>query len=386
MKLRKRLALYEALRKRRDSLRALLDPLARGEAELDLAANIELANASIIEKASVPRGPSRPNKVKYVLIAIVLGLALGGWLAYAIDGLDETIRTPENLKRAAPLQVLGSISLMNRRMSKHGRGRAFVADARAGFALAEEFRSLRTGLLTAAPWKKEGRSGAILVTSPGLGEGKTTISVNAAEAFAQLGRPVVIVDADIRRARVHEILDCPRGPGLVDVLQGEVPLKDAVRETALQNLLILPAGSVTSQPAEILASDKVQPLIHELKTNYGIVWIDSPPVMLVADSRTLVPLADLILLVVRSTSTRRRELERTYELVVTAAGACEDPTAAAKIVAVLNGVPYAVSKQYGYYRSAYGRYYYRPATPAASPASAAREQETASAEGGPNAT
>jgi len=363
VKLRSQLAAYEALRQKRDSLRGLLNPLSREQAELGFAANIDLANASVTEPATIPFAPSRPNKIKYMLIAIVLGLAMGGWLAYAIDGLDETIRTPDNLRKTAPINVLGTVSVMGRAVARRGNGRAFAADSVGAFVLAEEFRSIRTGLLTTATWYKEGTCGVVLATSPGLGEGKTTISVNTAEAFAQLGKPVIIVDADIRRARVHDMLSTPRAPGLVDVLEGKTALKDAVRRTDVPNLSLLPAGGETHRPAEILASDGVAALIDELKKDYALVWIDSPPVMLVADARSLVPRADLVLIVVRSTSTRRREFERTYELVAAAAGVRDHAEAADRIVAVVNAAPDSVAKQSGYYRSGYGRYY-RPNAPA----------------------
>jgi succinoglycan biosynthesis transport protein ExoP len=364
MKLRSLMARYEPLLQKRNSYKALLNPLARGEAELDLAVNIDLPDATVIDRAAPPLGPSRPNKMKYLLIAVVLGLAMGGWLAYAIDGLDETVRSPEVLRASVPINVLGTISVMGRKVVRGANGRAFASDSMSSFILAEEFRSLRTGLLTAGKWTKEGRSGVILATSPGLGEGKTTVSVNTAEAFAQLGKPVVIVDADIRRARVHQMLGCARAPGLVDVLEGSVPLERAIKPTTQPNLFVLPAGTDSTRPAEILASDRVRQLIDELKRTYALVWIDSPPVMLVADARSMVSYADLVLIVVRSTSTRRREFERTYELVATSAGVRENPDAANRLVAVVNASSEAVAKQSGYYHREYGHYYRQPAAPA----------------------
>jgi capsular exopolysaccharide synthesis family protein len=215
----------------------------------------------------------------------------------------------------------------------------------------------------------------VLVTSPGLGEGKTTVSVNSAEAFAQLGRPVVIVDADIRRARIHEVFGCPRAPGLVDVLHGKATLKDAVKPTALPNLHVLAAGTETANPAEILASEGVREAIDELKATYGLVWIDSPPVMLVADSRVLVPLSDMVLIVVRATRTRRREFQRAYELISSAtAGAQDGSSTGTALVAVVNAVPHSVSKQYGYYRSSYGGYYRPPPLAPATPTNGAASE------------
>jgi len=369
-RMRSRLGRYEALRQRRDSLKALLDPLARGQAELDLAANLDLSNATIWDLATPPKSPSEPQAIRYLAVAVVVGLVMGAWFAHLLDHLDETVRSPEDLTRAVPAPVVGMISDMGRA----GAGepaRAFEAGGAVAPVLAEQFRSLRTGVLSGRSAGKDGRGSVILVTSPGLGDGKTTISLNAAEACAQLGSPVVLVDADMRRARLHTVMGVPRSPGLADVLEGGVSLDRALEATQAPGLFLLAAGSETSRPAELLASARMRELLDELRSRFGLVWIDSPPVILVADARNLAPHADLVLMVVRSASTRRRAAARAWSLLGGSDGV--------RMATVLNGVPQSVEKQSGYY---YGRckdyYKARPASPRqpAEPASDDRKAAT----------
>ncbi len=343
------LSRYENLQQRRDSLRALLEPVARSQAELDFIANLNLPSARVTERASPPLGPCEPSIPKYVLVGFVLGAMLGLALVRLLEHADECVRTPDDLARAAPVKIHGIVSDMKRGTARTEHARALATADRSRSVVAEQFRSLRTGLTTTEPWKEKGSGKVVLVTSPGLSEGKTTVSLNTAEAFAQLGEPVVIVDADLRRPKGHDLMGVPRSPGVVEVLEGECELSGAVRESPVSNLFILPAGRKTSQPAELLASDGLQNLLDELKRSYSTVFVDSPPVMLVADARSLAVKADLVLLVVRSGHTSRRALARTYELLRDGNGV--------PIAAVLNGLPPSVEKECGYGDRRYKRYY-----------------------------
>ncbi|MHC4201252.1 MAG: GumC family protein, partial [Planctomycetota bacterium] len=197
VRMSKLLSRYENLQQRRDSLRALLEPVARSQAELDFIANLNLPSASVTERASPPPGPCEPSIPKYVLVGLILGSSLGFALVRLLESADESVRTPDDLARAAPVKVPGVVSHIKRDVARSERARALATADRSGSVIAEQFRSLRTGLTTMEPWGKESPHGVVLVTSSGLSEGKTTVCFNTAEAFAQLGKPVVIVDADL---------------------------------------------------------------------------------------------------------------------------------------------------------------------------------------------
>ena len=345
----KQLSRYENLQQRRDSLRALLEPVARSQAELDFIANLNLPNASVVERASVPRHPSEPSIPKYVLVGLLLGLVLGGGLAFLLESADQSVRTPDDLAQAGLVKMLGMVSFIRRDIARNERTRVLATGDRSDSVIAEQFRSLRITILSMKLWKKDGPGGIVLVTSPDISDGKTTVSFNAAQAFAQLGKPVVIVEADLRRPKGHDLMGVPRSPGLVEILEGECELAQAVRESPVPNLSILPSGRKTSRPAELLASDGLRRVLDELRRNYGVVFVDSPPVIPVADARSLAAGADLVLLVVRSGHTGRRALARTYELLGGGNGV--------PIAAVLNGLVPSVEKKYGYHGRRYKRHY-----------------------------
>lgn len=343
-----RLGRYEALRQRRDSLKALLDPLARGQAELDLAASLDLANATLWDPAVPPRSPSEPRWFRYLALALASGLIIGLWLASFLEGLDEALISQEDLEKAAPVQLVAAISSMGR--ASHSSPLRAFSGGRDLQVLAEQFRSLRTGILSLRPDKADDHKGAIfMVTSPGLGDGKTTVSVNAAEACAQLGRATVIIDADMRRPQVHSAFGIPKEPGLAEFLEGKSSLEEVLKPAGPANLWAIPGGGRTSRPAELVASAKTAELLDELRRRFEVIWLDTPPVMLVAEARTLAPKADLIVLVVRSGHTPRRAVSNAWTLLGGPDGA--------RMVAVLNGVTQSVEKENGYYYGRYRKYY-----------------------------
>ena len=141
----------------------------------------------------------------------------------------------------------------------------------------------------------------------------------------------------------------PRSPGLVEILEAECELGRAVRESPVPNLFILPCGRRTSRPAELMAADGLQSVLDELRQNYSVVFVDSPPVVPVADARSLAVRMDLVLLVVRSGHTGRRALARTYDLLGGGNGV--------PMAAVLNGLAPSVGEELGYGGRRYERYY-----------------------------
>ena len=362
-RLHQQIAKYEALRQRRDSLRSLLDPIARGQAEMELAASLDIANTRVIEPAQAPERPSKPRRLNYAFAGLVIGFILGAGLAYIVDALDETVRTPADVRRAVSLQTIGTVSVMSRQVASKDSDRALAMAKLPDSVASEQFRSIRTSILSAGAGP-HGRSGAlsagasegadggnvILVTSPGLGEGKTTVSMNSALAFAQLGFPVAVVDADLRRSSIHKLLGMSRSPGLMEFLEGKAELSDVIRKppenpAVPEGLSVVTAGKETRRPAESLSGPRCREIIEALRAKHRVVLMDSPPVIPVADARDLTPLADLVLVVVGAGKTRRRALERTCELLGVRDGR--------RIGVVINNVTPSLEKQYGYSRYGY---------------------------------
>jgi capsular exopolysaccharide synthesis family protein len=349
-RLHQQIAKYEALRQRRDSLRSLLDPIARGQAEMELAASLDIANTRVIEPAQTPDRPSKPRRLNYAFAGLVIGFILGAGLAYIIDALDETVRTPADVRRAVSLQTIGTVSVMSRQVASEDADRALAMAKLPDSVASEQFRSIRTSILSAGASEGGDRGVVILVTSPGLGEGKTTVSLNCAIAFAQLGLPVAVVDGDLRRSSVHKLLGISRSLGLIEFLEGKAELSHVIRKppdgpNIPEGLSVVTAGRETRRPAELLSGPRCREIIEALRAKHRVVLMDSPPVIPVADARDLTPLADFVLVVVGAGKTRRRALERTCELLGVRNGG--------RIGVVINNVTPSLEKQYGYSRYGY---------------------------------
>jgi protein-tyrosine kinase len=179
-------------------------------------------------------------------------------------------------------------------------------------AAAEQFRLLRARLARLDKGRVANK--AILMTSPGRGDGKTVTAVNLAVTMARdLQRRVVIVDADMRSPGVHRLLGLPVGPGLADVLAGDASLEEVAIEVVDLGLTVLPAGSSPQHPAELLGSAAMRRLMDQLRSTFDRIVVDTPPAAPLADVGVLSPLADGVLVVVRAGMTGRPELQRTLD-------------------------------------------------------------------------
>ncbi len=216
---------------------------------------------------------------------------------------------------------------------------------RKSFVFTEAYKSLRTNVLFSLP--KEGCK-KIVVTSSIAGEGKSTVSAHLAVAFAEMGSSVLLIDCDLRKGKSHKLFEIKRSPGLANVLAGFSDVNTAVSKTKIENMYVLPCGSVPPNPAELLASPRMQALITELSKSFDYIIFDSSPVNIVSDALSLVNLADGVLIVTRQNFTDQISLTKCIDSL---------EFVEAKILGVvLNDVESKeVSKyrRYGYYKSGY---------------------------------
>ena len=303
------------------------------------------SNVVQVEPAQPPDEPVRPRVAVNTLLASMVGLMLAVGGVFLVEALDNTLRTPDDVARLLGLPVLGVIA-------DHPveDGRLVVLETPRS-PVAEAFRSLRTNLQFASVDRPLVR---LLVTSPGPGEGKSTVAANLAAVLAQSGKRVTLLDADMRRPRVHKLYGLPNRSGLSGLFVDPRLILDGVlQRTPLENLSVITTGDLPPNPSELLGSEKMNEIITQVMEISDVLVIDSPPVMLVTDSAVLSQRVDGVLLVLRQGETNLEVARHSVEAL--------RRVGANLLGVVLNGVP-ARSSRYGYYHyqgysASYADYY-----------------------------
>jgi len=356
---------YNLLRRDYESNRQLYDGLLQRLKEAGVSAGLRSDNVQIIDHARVPTAPAQPNIPRNITTGFFLSLAGGIGLAFLLEMLDNSVRTPDQVELVAGLPTLGMIPSGVRPNSSYGRvlkplrtGTQIVPQQesietisylRPQSQSAEAYRTLRTSILLSS-WGAPPK--VLLVTSPLAQEGKTTTSVNTAIVLAQRGARVLMVDADLRRPSIHKAFGLPQRPGLSEYLTGNVSEFPIMPWAQLPNLHVLPSGGSPPHPAELLGSGLMNNAIEEWRKQFDHVVIDTPPALSVTDSVLLSVQADSVILVIRSGHTTKQALRRARQLLA---------YVNSKIIGVVvNAMDMNASDYYyyyGYYGKKYGYYY-----------------------------
>ena len=249
-----------------------------------------LNTLTLIESASLPQAPIGPNKPMIVLLSAAIALAIAAGAAYLLEFLDNTLQNPEEVTRITGSETIGFLSDIG---NEDFKGIYVAKNPRS--ALAEAYRSLRTNLEFLGvnkPLK------SILVTSSGIGEGKTTVSANLATVLAQGGKKVAIIDADMRRPRLHKLFGFENSRGLSDIFLGKADIQDAITICGDEKIMVIPGGNTPPNPTDLINSGRMDTILDILKESVDIVIVDGPP-FLVADAALLSSKVDGVLLIVR---------------------------------------------------------------------------------------
>jgi capsular exopolysaccharide synthesis family protein len=335
---------YNKLQREADGIRNVYNSLLTQQKELSVVANSRQNNVSIIERADVPRVPIAPQPKKEWISAILMGIVVAFGLAFGIEYLDDTVKTPDDITRRLRIPLLGLVPAI--------RGeRVPLLTEPVPHDFGEAFRSLRTSLVFTSTGE---HTRVIAVTSTQPLEGKTTTTANLALALALGGARVLVIDADMRRPGLHKSLGVQNEVGLSHLLQGQARVRDAVQRTAEPNLLMMSAGRTPPNPSELLGSERMSTFLANLERGpFDWVIIDTPPVLAVTDAVILAPKISGMVFVLGSEMTRIVHAERALETI-----RASRPRA---ISAVLNRVDfdrnkYYYSRYYGYqYKSYYGQ-------------------------------
>jgi succinoglycan biosynthesis transport protein ExoP len=349
---------YNILKREWETNKELYTGLLESMKQVGVAGGMEPNNISLIDPARSPLGQFKPNLKLNAALAGVLGLMSGIGIAFLLAFLDNTVRSPEDLEKVVAVPSLGLIPLEKTKGRKKKPLHAVTPDQDSPMArfepmlefrshferrsdIAEAFRSVRTSLMFSSP---EGLPKVIMVTSTIPGEGKTTIASNLALVMADNGARILLVDADLRKHRIHKVFGIPSRPGLSEVIVSGFQLSYA-KNVGIENLDILPAGITPPNPAELLGSKGMQGFLAEAVELYDHIIIDSAPLLGLADAVVLSTKVDGLIYSVHSGMVNKDNLREGIKRL--------RRVRAPLLGAILNYVDMD-SKEYGYY----GQYYY----------------------------
>ncbi|MEP1143690.1 MAG: polysaccharide biosynthesis tyrosine autokinase [Henriciella sp.] len=332
---------YRILQREVDTSRSQYEALLQRSKEISISSGIGSSKVSVVDEALVPGRPFEPNLRRTLLQAFVLSFALGVGLAFALNYIDDTIKTPEDIRAKLGLPAIGVVPKLP------GKKDVIVdelADPKS--QISEAFSSARTALEFATV---EGAPRSLLVTSTRPGEGKTSTTISLATTFAKGGKRVLIIDADMRKPSF--VIDTKKSIGLSGLLTGHEALHDHVVASKTPGLSILPSGVVPPNPAEILSGPRLREIIEAAEQMFDIVIVDSPPVLSFTDSPRLGSIVEGALVVVQAGSIRTPAVQRTIARMLEAR--------TNMLGAVLTKFDAKnAGYEYSYYYSSYGRQAY----------------------------
>jgi succinoglycan biosynthesis transport protein ExoP len=309
--------------------RALLDSLSKRQAETEMIARLggeRASNIRIVDRALPPSSPFKPSYARNGLLALLAGGAIGVGLVLFLSYLDRSLRTPEQVERYLYLPALGVIPAVGTAGGHHGyihgpwlrRNKRKVASSGEPDAIellpkreprsrvAESYRAFRTALLLS----HAGGVKSIVITSSFSQEGKTATAVNLAVVLGQLGKRVLLVDADLHRPHLHEVLHIANRSGLVSILAESLEPGRALVKTDIQGVWFVPAGPASPNPSGLLSSEAMGGFLDFARANFDYVVLDASPVMPVADVLVLGTQTDGVVLCVHGGRTPREQVAR----------------------------------------------------------------------------
>lgn len=297
---------YEELEREAQSSRQIYESLLKRLQETTSEAKTQASNITVVDAAFAPQKPYTPRPFLNMLAALFFGLAGGVLTAFFLEYLDSTIKIPEDIEHGLGMELLGIIPQAEKNTKGPFNGELFFSPDRPTPAY-EALRALRTALL----FKLRHVPGArcVLVSSPNPEEGKSTVIFNLAETFVQNHLKVILIDADLRKPRLHKIFEIEPARGLTDILEGDIPASQAIHSNIKGlGFDFLSCGSLSHHPTELLGSDRMPKLLKELKEQYDFIFIDCPPFLAVADVVVLSEYVDGIMIVTRYHKTEKRHL------------------------------------------------------------------------------
>jgi len=315
---------YNILKREVDTNRQLYESMLQKVKEAGIASAMRASTYRVVDAAQAPERPYRPRPARMAFFGLLGGLVLGFGLVLVRERADRTLQQPGDLTLYLNLPELGVIPSGKTAITERlaGKGAAGLLPGKSGEAdklelvtwkrkpslIAESFRATLTSILLSG--QNGERPRVIALTSAGPSEGKTTAASNLAIALAETNRRVLLIDADMRRPRLHEVFELPNEEGLSTLLQMKEPLKGralpaAVQETEVPGLFVLTSGPPSVHASNLMYSPRLPELLELFREEFDTVLVDTPPMLHLADARLMARYCDTVILVVRAGKTSR---------------------------------------------------------------------------------
>jgi polysaccharide biosynthesis transport protein len=291
---------YHALKREAESSNNLYNILLKQLSETNISSKSIESNIRIVDYAEIPRVPVRPNKLLYVIVGFFGSLLGGIGMVFLLESLDKTIRSAEDVESRFPFPFLGVLAFLD-------DGEKFPLIDNQNSKRAEELRIARTNLLHACP---DNPKKIIMVTSARSAEGKTTLGVNLAISLAQLGKNVLVVDADLQSSSPKIEFEINDRPGLVEVINNLNELQECIHKTNVEGLWFLPKGDVGSNITEIVSSKKFSRLLGFLRDKFDVIFVDSPPALDFTGASVLTDYCDGVIFVIDAANNNENDVFR----------------------------------------------------------------------------
>jgi succinoglycan biosynthesis transport protein ExoP len=302
-----RIAEFDKIKSKSERTKAEYDRLLTSLRSVDVTKNVDQDTISILERAT-PAYSVKPGLEKIMAAGIAAGLLLGLGILIIMDKLDDRIRSFMEFRSHFPEHVMGQIP----REKLEGESQLVSArDER--HALLESFRTLRSSIVFLPV--EGARPKTLLVTSAQPGEGKTTVAANLAITFAFSGAKTLLVDADLRRGRMHDLFHVNPDAGFSKVLQQRIPWREAIIQTSFSNLSLLPRGRSLAHPAEHLMGKVADQFLQDVYKEFDYIIFDSAPALVADDTLSFAPKIDGTLFVIRFSTSSARLSRRAIELL-----------------------------------------------------------------------
>ena len=345
---------YSKLRREVETNKKLYDIVLERSKEADLSALLKNNNIRMIDRALISKIPVKPRKQIILLAGFAIALVLASLAVFLVEFFDTKFKSFKDVETISGKSLLGIIPKFQQPETAQFKEIAFEDKSGKNLAV-EAFRSLRTNIKLSNP---DSKLKIMLVTSSVPHEGKTIVSSNLAASYSVAGKKVLLIDADMRKPRVHKVFGLKNEKGLSTLIVGEHSKEDVINKNVYDGLDVVTAGIIPPNPAELLESTRFADILKEFSEEYDVVLIDTPPLSPVSDAATIAPLTDGLILAVNISETPRDVFKSVIANI--------SKPGIVRLGVVVNNLDFKQEKKfksyygYSYYHSSYykSNYYY----------------------------